>query len=159
MMAELESAILRLWGQLPQIGVFAFEASNGAGSATDWNGRGEGEVRVTDHQGGWLFTEQGRYTTPHGRVLTMHNSFWWQRGERGIRLSHLRHQAPVLLFELLPQGDGRWLTAEAHLCGQDHYSAELTQTTSGFLLGWEIRGPRKNERLSYRYWSEGGKPA
>jgi len=159
MMAELESAIQRLWEQLPQIGAFAFEASNGAGSATDWNGRGEGEVLVTDHQGGWLFTEQGHYTTPHGRVLTMHNSFWWQRGERGISLSHLRHQAPVLLFELLPQGDGRWLTAEAHLCGQDHYSAELTQTDGGFLLGWEIRGPRKNERLSYRYWSEGGKPA
>lgn len=159
MMAELESAIQRLWGQLPQIGVFAFEASNGAGSATDWNGRGEGEVRVTDHHGGWLFTEQGRYTTPHGRVLTMHNSFWWQRGERGISLSHLRHQAPVLLFELLPQGDGRWLTAEAHLCGQDHYSAELTPTEDGFLLAWQITGPRKNERLSYRYCSEGGKPA
>lgn len=151
MMAELDVAIQRLWGLLPQIGAFAFEASNGAGSATDWNGRGEGEVSVTDHQGGWLFAERGLYTTPHGRELAMHNSFWWQRVEGGVSLSHLRHEAPVLLFELQPQPDGRWLTAEAHLCGQDHYSAELTPTGSGFLLSWEIRGPRKNERLEYSY--------
>ena len=151
MMAELEAAIQRLWGLLPQIGVFVFEASNGVGSTTDWNGRGEGEVAVTDHQGGWLFAERGRYTTPHGRELAMSNRFWWQRSERGVSLSHLRHEAPVLLFELLPQPDGRWLTAEPHLCGQDHYSAELTPVEMGFLLSWEITGPRKNERLDYRY--------
>lgn len=150
-MAEKEAVIQRLWRQLPQIGAFAFSASNGAGSATDWSGSGEGEVVVTDHQGGWLFVETGRYATPHGRVLTMHNRFWWQRGEEGIRLSHLRYEQPVVLFELLPQTDGRWLTAEPHLCGQDHYSAELTPTEGGFLLGWQITGPRKNERLSYRY--------
>lgn len=151
MMAELDVAIQRLWGLLPQIGSFAFEASNGMGSATDWNGRGEGAVKVTDHQGGWLFAEQGRYLTPHGKALAMHNSFWWQRVEGGVSLSHLRHEAPVLLFELQPGPDGRWLTAEAHLCGQDHYSAELSLTADGFLLGWQITGPRKNERLSYRY--------
>lgn len=150
-MAEMEALIQRLWRQLPQIGAFAFTASNGEGSATDWYGSGEGTVTVTDHQGGWLFAEQGRYTTPHGRVLTMHNRFWWQRGEQGIRLSHLRYEQPVVLFELLPQADGRWLTAEPHLCGQDHYSAELMPTGDGFLLGWQITGPRKNERLSYRY--------
>ncbi|WP_368205153.1 DUF6314 family protein [Aeromonas sp. s5] len=150
-MAEKEAVIQRLWRQLPQIGAFAFSASNGAGSATDWSGSGEGEVVVTDHQGGWLFVETGRYNTPHGRVLTMHNRFWWQRGEQGIRLSHLRYEQPVVLFELLPQADGRWLTAEPHLCGQDHYSAELTPAEGGFLLGWQITGPRKNERLSYRY--------
>lgn len=150
-MAEMEALIQRLWRQLPQIGAFAFTASNGEGSATDWGGSGEGEVTVTDHHGGWLFAEHGRYTTPHGRVLTMHNRFWWQRSEQGIRLSHLRYEQPVVLFELLPQADGRWLTAEPHLCGQDHYSAELTPTGDGFLLGWQITGPRKNERLSYRY--------
>ncbi|MFQ2267692.1 DUF6314 family protein [Aeromonas hydrophila] len=150
-MAEMEALIQRLWRQLPQIRAFAFTASNGEGSATDWCGSGEGEVTVTDHHGGWLFAEQGRYTTPHGRVLAMHNRFWWQRGELGIRLSHLRYEQPVVLFELLPQADGRWLTAEPHLCGQDHYSAELTPTGDGFLLGWQITGPRKNERLSYRY--------
>ena len=99
----------------------------------------------------FVFSEQGSYTTPHGRVLTMHNRFWWQRSERGIRLSHLRYEAPVELFELQPQGDGRWLTAEPHLCGADHYSAELTEIDGGFLLSWQISGPRKNERLSYRY--------
>ena len=151
MMAEIEALIQRLWRQLPQIGAFAFTASNAEGSATDWCGSGEGGVVVTDHQGGWLFAEQGRYTTPHGRVLAMHNRFWWQRGEQGIRLSHLRYEQPVVLFELLPQADGCWLTAEPHLCGQDHYSAELTPTGDGFLLGWQITGPRKNERLSYRY--------
>ncbi|MGY3870140.1 DUF6314 family protein [Aeromonas crassostreae] len=150
-MAELEGAIQRLWERLPQIGSFAFEASNGAGSATDWCGCGEGEVRVTDHQGGWLFDEQGRYTTPHGKVLAMHNRFWWRHSDRGIRLAHLRYGQPVELFELLPQGEDRWLTAEPHLCGQDHYSAELTLREDGFLLAWQIRGPRKNERLGYRY--------
>ena len=154
MMAELEGAIQRLWEGLPQIGAFVFEASNGAGSATDWCGRGEGDVQVTDHQGGWLFAESGRYTTPHGRVLAMHNRFWWRRTQRGILLSHLRYEQPVELFELLPGENGRWMTAEPHLCGQDHYSAELTETDGGFLLAWQITGPRKNERLSYRYGSE-----
>ena len=154
MMAELEGAIQRLWEGLPQIGAFAFEASNGAGSATDWCGRGEGAVVVTDHHGGWLYAETGRYTTPHGRELTMHNRFWWQRTARGIMLSHLRYEQPVMLFELLPRGGGHWVTAEPHLCGQDHYSAELTETGEGFLLTWQITGPRKNERLSYRYGPE-----
>ncbi|MEZ6963626.1 MULTISPECIES: DUF6314 family protein [unclassified Aeromonas] len=150
-MAEMEAVIQRLWRQLPQIGAFAFEANNGVGSATDWNGRGEGEVLVTDHHGGWLFVETGRYTTPHGRVLAMHNRFWWQRTEQGVRLSHLRHEKPVELFELRPGEDGRWFTAEPHLCGQDYYRAELTPTDNGFLLTWQIIGPRKNEGLSYRY--------
>ncbi|MGY3916037.1 DUF6314 family protein [Aeromonas australiensis] len=151
MMAEMEAAIQRLWARLPQVGAFSFTASNGEGSATDWNGRGEGRVQVTDHQGGWLFNEQGCYITPHGRELTMHNRFWWQQSERGVRLSHLRYEAPVELFELLPHGDGRWLTAESHLCGADHYSAELIEINDGFFLSWQISGPRKNERLSYRY--------
>ena len=57
----------------------------------------------------------------------MHNRFWWQRTPRGGS-SHLRYEQPVALFELLPPADGRWFTAEPHLCGQDHYSAELTET-------------------------------
>lgn len=82
-MAEMEAAIQRLWARLPQVGAFSFTASNSEGSATDWNGRGEGRVQVTDHQGRWLFNEQGRYITPHGKELAMHNRFWWQRSERG----------------------------------------------------------------------------
>ena len=46
MMAEMEAAIQRLWARLPQVGAFGFTASNGEGSATDWNGRGEGRVQV-----------------------------------------------------------------------------------------------------------------
>ena len=46
MMAEMEAAIQRLWARLPQVGAFSFTASNGEGSATDWNGRGEGRVQV-----------------------------------------------------------------------------------------------------------------
>ncbi|PJG58760.1 DUF6314 family protein [Aeromonas cavernicola] len=150
-MAEIEAVIQRLWQQLAEIHTFHFVASNGAGSATDWNGTAEGTVLVTTHQDGWLFNESGHYTTPHGRVLTMHNRFWWQRSERGIRLAHLRYDQPVELFELHPQPDGRWQTVTPHLCGQDHYSAELTETASGFLLSWQIIGPHKNERIDYRY--------
>ncbi|UBO74104.1 DUF6314 family protein [Aeromonas rivuli] len=158
MMAEMEAVIQRLWQRLPQIGAFAFEGSNGAGSATDWTGRGEGRVQVTDHQGGWLFDEQGRYQTPHGKLLTMTNRFWWQRTPAGISLSHLRYQSPVLLFELRPVA-GRWQTHEPHLCGQDHYSAELVEEAAGFRLSWQIQGPRKNERLDYRYHlMEGASP-
>lgn len=36
----------------------------------------------------------------------MHNRFWWQRTARGIMLSHLRYEQPVMLFELLPRGTG-----------------------------------------------------
>ncbi|MGL5452895.1 MAG: DUF6314 family protein [Aeromonas sp.] len=151
MMAEIPAAIQCLWERLSRVRTFIFSASNGEGSTTDWNGRGEGDVQVSDHHGGWLFSEQGRYITPHGRTLTMSNRFWWQRSERGIRLAHLRYDTAVELFELLPQGEGRWITTEPHRCGADHYRAELIETERGFLLDWQISGPRKNERLSYRY--------
>ena len=42
-------------------------------------------------------------------------------------------------------------SSDLHLCGQDHYSAELVEEASGFQLKWQIQGPRKNERLEYRY--------
>ncbi|MGY3928733.1 DUF6314 family protein [Aeromonas simiae] len=151
MMTDSETAIHSLWHLLSQITAFTFQAGNGEGSRTDWNGRAAGQVVVTPWEGGLSFAESGQYTTPHGQRLAMSNRYGWQRGEQGIRLCHLRFGAPVPLFELVPVTARRWQSREPHLCGADHYRAELVLTEQGFDVEWVITGPRKNERIAYCY--------
>lgn len=160
MMNDSEAAIHSLWACLPRIRQFAFRASNGPGSATDWNGRGEGRVQVTPWQDGWCFEEAGHYVTPQGQRLAMRNRYGWQRGEGGIRLCHLRYASPVPLFELRPVTMDIWQSSEPHLCGADRYQARLLCRDDGFDLSWQIQGPRKNEQLAYCYRiAETKKPA
>ncbi len=71
-------------------------------------------------------------------------------------MSHERRgaAAAVRLFELIPAGPGDsadWVAREAHQCAADRYRARLTLADEGFDLEWIIEGPRKNERLYYRY--------
>lgn len=151
MMNDSAVAIHLLWCRLPQISRFTFQAGNGEGSQTDWNGSCEGEVLVAPWQDGWSFDERGHYLTPRGQRIAMHNRYGWQRSEHGIVLYHLRHTEPVHLLELRPVSPQRWQTDEPHLCGADHYQAVLEVVGSGFDMQWQIRGSRKNERLAYRY--------
>ena len=123
-------------------------------SKTDWCGHGSGNVIVTAYKDGWLFTEQGYYSTPHHQKLKTHNQFWWQYNEFVIQISHLRYQKPVSLVELRNVNNGNWLTTKPYLCGQDLYTAELMLTRKGFTLNWIIIGPHKNERLNYHYHFE-----
>lgn len=151
MMTDERGEIHSLWCCLAQIASFSFEARQGEGSRTDWSGCGEGIVSPRPWQQGLRFDESGDYTTPHGKVLTMSNSYGWQRGEAGITLCHLRFGSPVHLFELKPVAVGVWESDEPHLCGADRYQARLVRREDGFDLSWQILGPRKNERLAYRY--------
>ncbi|ENY71296.1 hypothetical protein G114_13808 [Aeromonas diversa CDC 2478-85] len=151
MMTDETEEIHSLWCCLAQIASFSFEARQGEGSRTDWSGQGQGGVTLLPWQGGVRFEESGHYTTPHGQVLAMSNSYGWQRGEAGITLCHLRFGSPVHLFELKPIAAGIWESDEPHQCGADRYQARLVRHDAGFDLSWQIHGPRKNEALAYRY--------
>ncbi|MGL5948872.1 MAG: DUF6314 family protein [Aeromonas sp.] len=152
-MPQARSQCQSLWDCLPLIRSFTLIASQGHGSATDWCGQAEGEVRVSApaSSAGWHFAECGIYQTPHGQRLKMHNSYQWQRTEAGIELAHLRYGAPVVLFTLVARSQYHWCSQAPHVCGQDHYQAELHLTAAGFDLTWRITGPRKNECLRYAY--------
>lgn len=141
-----------LWERLAKVSQFSFTASNGPGSATDWRGHGRGTVSVERDDGRLLFREQARFTSSDGHRLEMQNCYRWTRLPGSLRLEHLRRHAPVLLFELEPVTEHGFREVEPHLCGADTYRAQLLLRRSQLELIWQIRGPRKNERLHYHYW-------
>lgn len=106
---------------------------------------------MTAYQDGWLFTEQGYYSTPHHQKIKTNNKLHFQNNGLDLKVSHFRYQKPVSLVELRNENNGDWLTIKPYLCGQDNYTAELMLTPNGFILNWHIIGPHKNERLNYQY--------
>jgi hypothetical protein len=131
---------------------FHFEACNGPGSGTDWSGTARGRVEVMTTDDRIVFVESGTYTTPSGQAVPMANRYLWEHRGGCIALSHLRHGAPVFLFDLVPLGaEHRWSSRVAHVCADDHYRASLTENADALHLCWTIQGPKKNERIDYRY--------
>ncbi|MGH7702137.1 MAG: DUF6314 family protein [Gemmatimonadales bacterium] len=142
-----------LWRTLPRVRRLEFVAWSAV--ATGWNGRGEGTVRVEDPGSGVLiFNERGVWRPEGGGELKFRNVFrWTPLGSALIRLEHLRFgpKRPVPLFDLIPGGSGRWRSERPHLCGEDRYEAELWERDWGMEMVWSITGPRKAERIEYRY--------
>lgn len=144
--------IAQLWQRLAKVTEFSFTASNGPGSATDWRGHGRGSVEVERGEGGLLFRERAAFTSSDGRKVEMQNAYRWTLLPESLRLEQLRRGEPVLLFELEPVTEHGFRSARPHLCREDSYSAELLLRKGELEMIWQIRGPRKNERLHYHYW-------
>ncbi|MDW5378151.1 DUF6314 family protein [Halomonas sp. HP20-15] len=128
------------------------------GSQSGWAGRGNGTVEVETHADASLtFTESGRFRLDGANAsIAFRNVFRWTPQADAITLSHERRgaEAAVRLFELIPaepDAAADWVAREAHQCVADRYRARLTLVETGFDLAWTIEGPRKNERLLYRY--------
>lgn len=58
--------------------------------------------------------------------------------------------APVRIA-LVPDATGAWVSASAHLCGKDLYTARLELRDDDMTLVWIVRGPRKDLLISCRY--------
>lgn len=153
------TAIIRLQALLPTIRWLDFSSRSGSGSQCAWSGEGQGSVAVvTCADASVLFSETGhfRLDAPEANAVPFRNVFRWTLGREHIALSHERRgaDAAAWLFDLIaaPAGESADLISrDAHLCGDDRYRARLTFVDDGFDLEWTISGPKKDERLCYRY--------
>lgn len=158
MSQPIEAAILALRQRLLSTSTVYFSSQPLAGSRSGWAGRGNGTVKVETHADTSLtFTEWGRFRLEGAtESIAFRNVFRWTPRADAIALSHERRgvEAAVQLFELIPTGPGDaadWVAREAHQCAADRYRVRLTPAEAGFDLAWSIEGPRKSERLYYRY--------
>jgi hypothetical protein len=58
--------------------------------------------------------------------------------------------APVRIA-LVPDATGAWVSAAAHLCGKDLYTARLELRADDMTLVWIVRGPKKDLLIACRY--------
>ena len=142
--------------RLVRVSRLQFEALSAA-EMTDWNGRGEGQVKVRQFGRQLIFEESGRWHPREGAGIGFTNCYRWSFSTRSIALEHLRFgpDRPVYLFDLIPDpaaGDGQRLISERpHPCGEDRYEAWLSAEPEELQLGWTIVGPRKRTEILYRY--------
>lgn len=144
------------WDRLCTIRELEFEAQSRSSTNTGWNGSGRGTVQVEnlDHET-LLFHEKGSWDADGTRELTFNNLFRWtcDPGARLIRLEHLRFgpDSPVYLFDLVPESERVLFSAQPHVCRDDLYSARMVIADEAIVLSWTVTGPRKDERIAYRY--------
>ncbi|SDL08724.1 hypothetical protein SAMN05192555_102371 [Franzmannia pantelleriensis] len=141
--------------RLTSIARVSFDSRSGELSRCAWSGSGQGGVTVSRDPDGLRFHEQGRFRLDQGGAeVAFHNVYRWSLHNDHIGLYHERRgkEHAVWLFNLIAAPGGDALVAhQAHLCGDDQYTAKLTLRDAGIDLDWQISGPRKDERLYYRY--------
>ncbi|MFC0267975.1 DUF6314 family protein [Kushneria aurantia] len=147
------TAIIRLRQRLAATRALTFSATPGARSSTDWAGRGYGEVQIKDDGTSVRFHEQGTFQHASGREMPFRNVYRFDIAERRLSLYHERFGATraVFLFDMAPMAEDRFESLAPHLCVRDLYSGALHIDGTGFDLIWSIEGPRKQERIHYRY--------
>jgi hypothetical protein len=142
--------------RLGRVSGLQFEAVSAA-EMTDWNGRGEGDVKVRHLDRQLIFEESGLWQPREGSAISFTNCYRWSFSARSIALEHLRFgpDRPVYLFDLIPDpaagGEQRLISERPHPCGEDRYEASLSAEPSEVQLGWTIVGPRKRTEILYRY--------
>ena len=142
-----------LWNTLRNVRSLRFEAISR--SKTGWTGKGTGQVTVSDPTvGTLLFQESGSWLPPQGSELRFVNTFKWSKLGETLRLEHLRFGAdnPVFLFELASVSAAEWRDVSPHHCVDDCYSASVKLCENEVHVAWSIRGPQKDESISYVYW-------
>ena len=148
--------MFNLWNSLQLVTHYEYESTPGPDSMMDWAGAGAGTVNCDKSPERLYFKEHGQFTlAKSGRQVETQNEFIWQRlGDMRIKLSHSRfgRDKQVELFDLVydPATD-EWLSEAAHVCGDDLYSGKAIWTDGMIHFFWEISGPRKQEKLHYRY--------
>ena len=149
------TAIIRVTQRLTSVARVSFDSRSGEHSRCAWSGSAQGCVEVSRDPDGLRFYERGHFRLDHSDTeMAFSNVYRWALHEDHIGLYHERRGKAhaVWLFDLVTSAEEGVLVArDAHLCGDDRYSARLTLRDDGVDLDWRISGPRKDERLYYRY--------
>ena len=146
--------VTKTWNRLAQITTLRFVARS-AGK-TRWSGFGYGSVVVACPKVNTIiFAETGTWQSDAGQQCDFNNTWRWSLHDSGteIQLEHLRFgpNNPVYLFDLPPVNDHRWQSARPYLCRDDSYSAILILAAYQIQLRWIVKGPHKDEDISYWY--------
>lgn len=147
-----DDVVREVWRRLMQIRHLRFAARTRV--ATGWHGDGSGRVVPEQAAPDTLHTtETGTWQPPAGPPLPFRNVYRWTRRAGRLRLDHLRHgpEAPVYLFDLIPDGPDALRAAAPHVCNDDLYVGTLRLTPDALILLWTIHGPHKDERITYHY--------
>ncbi|MCH8474000.1 MAG: DUF6314 family protein [Opitutales bacterium] len=145
------NGFLAAWIALPE---FRLEGWTGENCWMSGEGKGhwrqEGETWSLEEKGTCRMKEEGK-----------ENPFWnrwvFRPKSGGIyEVAHARRGEPQDLVLLKPASEGRWVSEEKHLCGQDEYSSEVELGAGEVVMTWKVRGPEKDYRLVRRYWRAEG---
>ncbi|MCM2971519.1 DUF6314 family protein [Larsenimonas suaedae] len=149
------TAIIRAWNALTSVTAYRMRSEPAAQSTSGWHGEGKGQVRTQLNEAGAVlhFFEQGTFKPAQTQSIKSRNVFRWELNDHHLALYHERRgpENAVFLFDLMAVSDHSLQTRSPHLCGQDVYDATLTLHDTHLELIWSISGPRKSERLVYRY--------
>lgn len=116
--------------------------------------RGHGQVTVRrDPEDAVTVLEEGRWEAVGGQPLRFRGAYRWRAGGDRISVAHVRQgeDRAVPLLDLVPVGEGVWVSETPHLCGEDSYHARLRVASDGLVLKWVVRGPAKAYTLLLRY--------
>lgn len=149
-------ALIVFWEKLQDVTQLHFMATTKSPEGQGWNGKGKGEVIVTNESShALLFTEKGSWKNKQGVSVDFSNTFRWtlDRDAGVIALEHLRHglDRPVFLFHLTPTGKHSLASIDSHLCEGDTYFGQIQFDKYGLRLNWRIIGAKKNEEIDYTY--------
>jgi len=142
-----------LWDSLRKSKYFDVEIRSFEGSSSDWNGTGAGKFETFDLDD-WTFEkfESCEFTDHRMGKLNFSSRYRWVLKENSIDVFHCRREHPVFLVSLENIAEGSFEEAESHLCGNDDYRLTVKSNDDGtHQLVWNIKGPKKNDRLVYVY--------
>lgn len=145
--------VSQVWEHLRGVTALHFKSQSHTGIG--WEGEGAGVVKVSEIMLDVLiFEESGHWQQSGGKEIRFTNIYRWTKLEELLKLEHLRFgpDKPVFLFEMAPDKDGIWREVAPHLCKQDCYSAILQLDDARLLLNWLVRGPTRDEAISYVYF-------
>lgn len=113
---------------------------------------GQGKGSWKQEGEAWHLEEKGTCRREGGGE----NPFWnlWvfrPRASGGCEVAQARRGEPQYLVLIKLVSEGRWVSEEKHLCGQDEYACEVELGRGEVVMTWEVRGPEKDYRLVRRY--------
>lgn len=150
----LEPLLFSFWERLKMVKQFTRHAQSR--SENGWNGKGKGEVLVTNpSETSLLFHERGSWQVRQGQDICFSNTFRWTLDRKAamISLEHLRlgPDQPVFLFHLTPSNKHLLVSVDSHLCEEDVYLATLPWDRYSIRLNWRVLGPKKNDEMECIY--------
>ncbi len=151
-----EPLLLAFWEKLKTVKQFTRLAQSKSTDENGWNGKGKGEVLVSEPTDTTLvFHERGSWQVKLGQNIDFSNTFRWtlDRSSGMISLEHLRQgpDHPVFLFHLIPTGNNLLSSVDSHLCEEDVYLATAPWDHYSIRLNWRVIGPKKNVEMEYCY--------
>jgi hypothetical protein len=154
--SENAQVLHSFWERLSKVRGLTFHAKTKSTEKNGWNGRGKGEVLVSNPNDSILiFNEKGSWKNSDENETDFSNVFRWtfDRSAGIISLEHLRRglNHPVFLFHLTPTGNHSLASIDSHLCGGDAYFGQVLWDKQNLRLNWRVIGPKKNEEIDYYY--------